>query len=906
MFSEVKNKVLNLAGRMVSNAAPAAGQMLRWDGTSSQWKPMDPTVSSAEVLDFQDATAAIADARIAVQKGEASGLASLGSDGKLTRSQLPELSLTDVHVVNSLAEMLALATTTQSGDVALRTDVSKTYIHNGGNTGTITDWTELLVPPQSVLSVNGKTGVLVLSTDDVAEGVANQYFTTARVQATNVGGDSTGTVSNQKTVKLQGVAISAATPSDKAVLRFSSESGQYELVTLDTSSVAGLEAALTSKASQASLDITNAAVALKASSATVATLQTLVDTKAPQSAVDTLNTEVAAINTAIGDLTNGEVSAIAGRVTALETAPAKALQSEFSVAQGNITDLTANKADKTQVTSDIAAAVAPLATTSAMNTALAAKATIVSMNAADSALDSRLTTAESDIDAIQAKDVVQDSNISTLQSVKADKSYVDGKDVALGARIDAIVGTGGEGLSLDSLDTRVVTLEANDVTTDAAIAALQSGKVGLTAYNSREDAQDLTISGKAEQTALNSTNTNVSGLTTRMTAAEGSITTLQADSATKVYVNAQNAAQDTVIATKADDALTTAALDTKASISYTNTQLSLKADESTVNSALNLKADKTTVATDIATAIAPLATKAYVDGADNAMGTRMTTAESAISGVQTKNTEQDGRLTTLESGKADKTYVDGQDTAIAATVTAVAGRATALESRASSLETNVAALATSDGLKATQADFSAYQTTQAAKDAAQDATCATKAIAADVTAALALKTNQTDFVTLQTTVSTMSSSLSVDARFALVPKFTKVTLNYTDAAFQAASGRIEIPVLALPARSKIVGLTVKPAASFAGPGFGSISASVGPQIGGSVVSADEAFYADSMDLMAAVSDDNFLDSLEYLSKTFAAHNAAVVVKADHNFGSGGATVLTSGQLEVIIGYIVLP
>jgi hypothetical protein len=46
--------------------------------------------------------------------------------------------------------------------------------------------------------------------------------------------------------------------------------------------------------------------------------------------------------------------------------------------------------------------------------------------------------------------------------------------------------------------------------------------------------------------------------------------------------------------------------------------------------------------------------------------------------------------------------------------------------------------------------------------------------------------------------------------------------------------------------------------------------------------------------------------LEYLSKTFAAHNAAVVVKADHNFGSGGATVLTSGQLEVIIGYIVLP
>ena len=905
MFSEVKNKVLNLAGRMVSNAAPAAGQMLRWDGTSSQWKPMDPTVSSAEVLDFQDATAAIADARIAVQKGAASGLASLGSDGKLTRDQIPELSLTDVHVVNSLAEMLALATTTQSGDVALRTDVSKTYIHNGGNTGTITDWTELLVPPQSVLSVNGKTGVLVLSTDDVAEGVANQYFTTARVQVTNVGGDSTGTVSNQKTVKLQGVAISAATPSDKAVLRFSSSSNQYELVTLDVTSVDGLQAALTSKASQASLDITNAAVATKASQTALDATNAAVALKAAQTSVDTLNSEVAAINTAIGDLTNGEVSAIAGRVTALEGAPAKALQSEFAVAQGNITDLTANKADKTQVAIDIAAGIAPLATTAAMNTALDAKATIVSMNAADSALDGRLTTAETDIDAIQAKDVTQDSQISSLGSTKANLTYVDAQDTALGLRIDGILG-GGSGVTLNSLHTAVVTLQGDDVTNTNAIADLNSSKMDKATYLSDKSAEDLAVSSKAEQSSLNSTNTNVTNLTARVTSAEGNIGTIQTTMATKVYVDAQNAAQDTTIALKANADDVTNSLATKASLTYVDTQLSLKADASSMNTALNLKADKTQVTTDIATAIAPLAAKTYVDAADNAMGTRMTTAESAISGVQSKNTEQDGRLTSLESTKADKTYVDGQDTAIAATVTAVAGRATALEGRASSLETNVAALATSDGLKATQADFSAYQTTQAAKDAAQDATCATKAVAADVTTALALKTNQTDFVTLQATVSTMSSSLSVDARFALVPKFTKVTLNYTDAAFQAASGRLEIPVLALPARSKIVGLTVKPAQSFSGPGFGSISASLGPQIGGAVVAADEAFYADSMDLMASVSDDNFLDSLEYLSKTFAAHNAAVVVKADHNFGSGGATVLTSGQLEVIIGYIVLP
>src|ERR1035438_238722 len=79
MFSEVKNKVLNLAGRLVSNAAPAAGQVLRWNGTSSQWEPEDPSVSSSEITDFNAATAAIADARITVQKAQPSGLASLAA-----------------------------------------------------------------------------------------------------------------------------------------------------------------------------------------------------------------------------------------------------------------------------------------------------------------------------------------------------------------------------------------------------------------------------------------------------------------------------------------------------------------------------------------------------------------------------------------------------------------------------------------------------------------------------------------------------------------------------------------------------------------------------------------------------------------------------------------------------------
>lgn len=117
-------------------------------------------------------TDARADARINLQKGQPNGLTPLGSDSKIPSQYLPPLAITSTFVVNSQAAQLALDA--QEGDVAVRTDLSKNYIHNAGTTGTMADWTELLTPAAPVQSVNGQTGNVELDAADVGAATAAQ------------------------------------------------------------------------------------------------------------------------------------------------------------------------------------------------------------------------------------------------------------------------------------------------------------------------------------------------------------------------------------------------------------------------------------------------------------------------------------------------------------------------------------------------------------------------------------------------------------------------------------------------------------------------------------------------------------------------------------------------------------
>lgn len=101
----------------------------------------------------------------------------LDGNGKLNTSILPALAITSISTVANETEQLALVA--EEGDIAIRTDLSVTYAHNGGTAGTMADWTELSTPTDAVSSVNGKTGVVTLTTTDIGEGT-NLYHTVAR------------------------------------------------------------------------------------------------------------------------------------------------------------------------------------------------------------------------------------------------------------------------------------------------------------------------------------------------------------------------------------------------------------------------------------------------------------------------------------------------------------------------------------------------------------------------------------------------------------------------------------------------------------------------------------------------------------------------------------------------------
>ena len=87
--------------------------------------------------------------------GANSGIASLDSSGKVPTSQLPSIAIHQTSVVSSQAAMLAL--TADIGDIAVRTDVSKTFVLAAEPASTLGNWQELLTS-DAVTSVDGQTG----------------------------------------------------------------------------------------------------------------------------------------------------------------------------------------------------------------------------------------------------------------------------------------------------------------------------------------------------------------------------------------------------------------------------------------------------------------------------------------------------------------------------------------------------------------------------------------------------------------------------------------------------------------------------------------------------------------------------------------------------------------------------
>lgn len=137
----------------------------------------------------------------ASNKNAANGYAGLGVDGKLISSQIPSITINDTFVVASETEMLAL--TVETGDIAVRSDLNKSFILKGKNPTVISDWQELLTPTSDVTTVFGRNGAITAQTgdytaDQISE-TATKKFQTANQQAFN---DATSSIQTQLNSKV--------------------------------------------------------------------------------------------------------------------------------------------------------------------------------------------------------------------------------------------------------------------------------------------------------------------------------------------------------------------------------------------------------------------------------------------------------------------------------------------------------------------------------------------------------------------------------------------------------------------------------------------------------------------------------------------------------------------------------
>lgn len=117
------------------------------------------------------------DARIGLQKAVATGLATLGADGKIPTEQLSSIAINNTFVVVSSSSLVTLVASI--GDIAVVSSSNETYVLQDNPASDINNWI-LLLTPASVESVNSKTGIINLSTSDIGEG-SNLYFTNSRV-----------------------------------------------------------------------------------------------------------------------------------------------------------------------------------------------------------------------------------------------------------------------------------------------------------------------------------------------------------------------------------------------------------------------------------------------------------------------------------------------------------------------------------------------------------------------------------------------------------------------------------------------------------------------------------------------------------------------------------------------------
>lgn len=132
--------------------------------------------------------------------GMVTAFATLDGGGKIPAAQLPAIAVSDVFTVGSQAAMLAL--TAEKGDVAIRTDLNRSFMLSSNSPSTLADWKELLTPTDAVLSVASRTGAVVLDKNDV--GLGNVPNVDATLRANHSGSQSVATITGLAAVATSG------------------------------------------------------------------------------------------------------------------------------------------------------------------------------------------------------------------------------------------------------------------------------------------------------------------------------------------------------------------------------------------------------------------------------------------------------------------------------------------------------------------------------------------------------------------------------------------------------------------------------------------------------------------------------------------------------------------------------
>lgn len=117
------------------------------------------------------------DARVSANSTVASNTAKTG----ITSQQATDITTNNAKVGITTGQASAITTNTSKVSFPEAPNDGDSYVRK--NEG----WESLTHPTDAVTSVNGETGVVVLDSDDIAEGTSNLYYTEARVSAnTNV------------------------------------------------------------------------------------------------------------------------------------------------------------------------------------------------------------------------------------------------------------------------------------------------------------------------------------------------------------------------------------------------------------------------------------------------------------------------------------------------------------------------------------------------------------------------------------------------------------------------------------------------------------------------------------------------------------------------------------------------